>query len=67
MVSAIEGSSLVFGQPRIPGQFIVTRDAATAANIISNETLFRLGVSLTLISGHPISVRWSGSVICSNL
>src|SRR5512144_2236931 len=47
----IEGISSVFGQLRIPGQFIVTLDAAaTAANILSNETLFRLGVSLTLIA-----------------
>jgi hypothetical protein len=47
----IEGISSVFGQMRIPGQFIVTRDAAaTAANILNNETLFRLGVSLTLIA-----------------
>ena len=47
----IEGISSVFGQLRIPGQFIVTLDsAATAANILNNETLFRLGVSLTLIA-----------------
>ena len=47
----IEGNSSVFGQLRIPGQFIVTRDAAaTAANILRDENLFRFGVSLTLIS-----------------
>jgi hypothetical protein len=47
----IEGNASVFGQLVIPGQFIVTRDAAaTAANILSNETLFRLGVTLTLIA-----------------
>jgi len=47
----IEGNSAVFGQLRIPGQFIVTRDAeATAANILSNETLFQFGVTLTLIA-----------------
>jgi hypothetical protein len=47
----IEGQASVFGQLVIPGQFIVTRDAAaTAANILSNETLFRLGVTFALIS-----------------
>src|SRR5690349_24034136 len=47
----IEGQASVFGQLVIPGQFIVTRDAAaTAASILSNETLFRLGVTLALIS-----------------
>ena len=41
----------MFGQLRIPSQFLVTRDAAaTAANILSNETLFRLGPTLALIS-----------------
>ena len=47
----IEGQASVFGQMVIPGQFIVARDAAaTAANILSNETLFRLGLTLALIS-----------------
>ena len=47
----LEGQSSVFGQMVIPGQFIVTRDAAaTAAKILSNETLFQFGVTLTLIS-----------------
>src|SRR3990172_5976807 len=47
----IEGQASVFGQMVIPGQFIVARDAAaTAANILSNETLFQLGVTLALIS-----------------
>src|ERR1051325_10404010 len=47
----IEGNTSVWGQLRIPDQFIVARNAAaTAANILSNETLFRLGVTLTLIA-----------------
>jgi hypothetical protein len=45
----IEGVTSVAGQLRIPGAFIVRNDAAaTAANILGNETLFRLGVVLTL-------------------
>jgi Domain of unknown function (DUF4386) len=51
VIILIEGLSSVFGQLRIPGQFLVTSDAAaTAANILSNETLFRLGATLALIS-----------------
>lgn len=47
----LEGNASVFGQLRIPGQFIVTHNAAaTAANILGNETLFRLGLVLTLIA-----------------
>jgi hypothetical protein len=47
----IEGVTSVAGQLRIPGQFIVRNDAAaTAANILSSETLFRVGVVLTLIA-----------------
>ena len=51
VIILIEGLASVSGQLRIPSQFIVTRDAVTtAANILSNETLFRLGLTLTLIS-----------------
>lgn len=51
VIILIEGLAAVRGQLRIPGQFIVTSDAAaTAANILSNETLFQLGISLTLIA-----------------
>lgn len=47
----LEGQSSVFGQMVIPGQFIVTGDAAaTAANILGNEALFQLGVTLALLS-----------------
>jgi hypothetical protein len=47
----LEGLTSMFGQLVIPGKFIVTRDAAaTAANILSNETLFRLGITVALLS-----------------
>jgi hypothetical protein len=47
----IEGQAAVWEHLRIPGQFTVTHDAAaTAANILSNEALFRLGVTLVLIA-----------------
>jgi hypothetical protein len=51
VIIMIEGMASVLGQLHIPGQFIVTNDAAaTAAKILSNETLFHLGVTLTLIA-----------------
>jgi hypothetical protein len=51
IVIFIESVAAVRGHMRIPEQFIVTNDAAaTAANILSNETLFRLGVTLSLIA-----------------
>ena len=47
----LEGVTSVLGFLRIPGQFIVTNDAAaTAANILGNETLFRSAITLALIS-----------------
>jgi hypothetical protein len=51
IVMTIESVMAVRGQLRIPDQFIVTNDAAaTAANILGNETLFQFGVTLTLIA-----------------
>jgi hypothetical protein len=51
VVMFIESVAAVRGHTRIPNDFIVVNDAAaTAANILGNETLFQLGVTLTLIA-----------------
>jgi hypothetical protein len=51
VLAFIEGMTAVWGNLRLPEQFMVLRDpAATAANILSNETLFQLGVTLSLIA-----------------
>ena len=51
VVMTIESVAAVRGHMRIPEQFIVTNDAAgTAANILSNETLFQFGITLSLLA-----------------
>jgi hypothetical protein len=46
-----EGVASVNGHLRIPAQFTVTNDAAaTAARILADETLFQLGVTLSLLA-----------------
>ena len=51
IVMTIESVAAVRGHMRIPGQFIVTNNAAaTAANLLGNETLFQFGVSLSLLA-----------------
>ena len=51
VVMTIESVAAVRGHMRIPDQFIVTNDAAaTAANILGNETLFQFGVTLSLLA-----------------
>ncbi len=51
IVMTIESVAAVRGHMRIPEQFIVTNNAAaTATNILSNETLFQFGVTLSLLA-----------------
>jgi hypothetical protein len=51
VLAFIEGIAAVQGHLRIPEQFMVLRDpAATAANILGNETLFQVGVTLSLMA-----------------
>lgn len=63
----IEGFAAVRGHLRIPAEFVVLRDpAATAANILSNETYFQLGVTLSLIAVAFHIASLVVFMICSN-
>jgi hypothetical protein len=47
----LEGATSVFGQIYLLGIFVVTRDpAATATNILANESLFQIGFASSLIA-----------------
>ena len=51
ILAALEGQAQVWGQLRIPGKLIVSTDVAvTAANILGNESLFRLGLALCVLA-----------------
>ncbi len=51
VLAALEGQAHVWGQMRIPEGMIATADAAaTAANILENESMFRLGLALSVLA-----------------
>src|SRR5262245_27677754 len=51
VLAALEGQAQVWGQLRIPDRLVVPTDAAaTAANILGNESLFRFGIALSVLA-----------------
>src|SRR6266699_3554630 len=71
VLGVLEGVASVNGQLRIPDRLVVTTDAAaTAANILGNESLFRLGLAVCVLavafnveqlqSMALLFLRWSG-------
>src|SRR5207248_10122641 len=51
VLGVLERAASVNGQLRIPGRLVVTTDAAaTAANILGNESSFRFGLALCVLA-----------------
>lgn len=51
VLGLLEGTTHVWGQLQIPGRLVVSTDAAaTAANILGNEPLWRLGLLLSVLA-----------------
>lgn len=55
VLALLEGEAHVWGQLRIPGRLVVSTDtAATAVNILGNESLFRFGLALSVLFELPV-------------
>lgn len=66
VLGIFEGVTSVLGQLRIPGRLIVTTDAAaTAANILANESLWRLGLALCVLAVAFNTARMALSYVLS--
>lgn len=51
VLAVLEGQAHVWGQLRIPGRLVLSTDAAaTAANILGNESLFRFSLVLSVLA-----------------
>lgn len=51
VLAMLEGNAAVWGQLRIPDRLVASTDAAaTAANILGHESLFRLGLVLSVLA-----------------
>ena len=65
VLGVLEGVASVNGQLRIPNRLVVTTDAAaTAANVLGNESLFRLGLAVCVLAVALISPGQFSSMSC---